>query len=76
MLDLIGVKYLECHTFRYIVTVWCGGLNQGIFPNWKFFDVMYFIRRGPLLDDLSGLILDLKLCTRKFLLGSDILFAI
>ena len=75
MLDLIGVKYLECYTFRYIVTVWCGSLNQGIFPNWKFFDVMHLIRGSPLLDNLSGLILDLELCTREFLLSSDILFA-
>ena len=47
LLDLCGICHLEGDLFRNDITVWSLLFFQGVFTDWKFFDIMRLFTGSP-----------------------------
>ena len=75
LLDLCGVCHLEGDLFRYDITVWSLLFFQGVFANWKFFDIVRLFSGSPAHYNLAILICNGQFGSFDLLISGNVRFA-
>ena len=75
LLDLCGVCHLEGDLFRNDITVWSLLFFQGVFTDWKFFDIMRLFTGSPGFYDIAIFICDGQFGSFDLIISGNIRFA-